>query len=211
LPSLQEEPSALFGFEQTPVAGLHVPALWHWSDAVQTTGFAPEHDPFWQVSVWVHAFPSLQVVPLALFGFEHTPVAGLQVPGVWHWPEAVQTTGFAPEQDPFWQVSVWVHAFPSLQDDPSALFGFEQMPVAGLHVPALWHWSEAEQVTGFAPEHAPFWQVSVCVHALPSLQEVPSALFGFEQTPVAGLHVPALWHWSDAVQTSGFAPEHAPF
>ncbi|PYM17130.1 MAG: hypothetical protein DMD81_10205 [Candidatus Rokuibacteriota bacterium] len=28
------------GFEHTPVAGLQVPARWHWSDAVQTTGFA---------------------------------------------------------------------------------------------------------------------------------------------------------------------------
>ena len=104
-----------------------------------------------------------------------------------------------------------MHAFPSEHVDPSALFGFEQTPVAGLQVPAVWHWPEAVQVTGFAPEHDPFWQVSVCVHALPSLQDDPSALFGFEQTPVAGLHVPALWHWSRAVHVTVFEPEHDPF
>jgi len=34
------------------------------------------------------------------------------------------------------------------------------------------------------------------VHALssPSLQAVPSAFAGFEQTPLAGLQVPASWH-----------------
>jgi hypothetical protein len=36
--------------------------------------------------------------------------------------------------------------------------------------------------------------VSTCVHALPSLHAVPSALGGFEQIPSAGLQVPALWH-----------------
>ena len=29
---------------------------------------------------------------------------------------------------------------------------------------------------------------------LPELQVVPSVLFGFEQMPVPGLQVPALWH-----------------
>ena len=40
----------------------------------------------------------------------------------------------------------------------------------------------------------PFWQVSLCVQALPSLHAVPFAAFGFEQVPVAGSHVPATWH-----------------
>jgi len=48
-------------------------------------------------------------------------------------------------------------------------------------------------MTGF-PVHVPPWQVSVCVHASPSLQVVPSAFAGFEHWPVAGLHVPATWH-----------------
>ena len=36
--------------------------------------------PFWHVSPFVHAFPSLQVVPFDAAGFEHIPVAGLHVP-----------------------------------------------------------------------------------------------------------------------------------
>jgi hypothetical protein len=31
------------------------------------------------------------------------------------------------------------------------------------------------QVRGFVPRHTPPWQLSVWVHALPSLQEAPSA------------------------------------
>jgi hypothetical protein len=71
------------------------------------------------------------------------------------------------------------------------LGGFEQVPVAGAQVPATWHWSLAAHATGFAPVQAPVWQVSVCVHAFPSLHEVPLAFAGFEHTPVAELHVPA--------------------
>src|SRR5437867_4157399 len=167
--------------------------------------------PPWQVSVCVQASPSLQAVPLVLFvGAEHTPVAGLQVPGSWHW-STEQTTGFAPTQLPFWQVSLCVQASPSLQAVPLVLFvGAEHTPVAGLQVPGSWHWS-TEQTTGFAPTQLPFWQVSLCVQASPSLQAVPSALFGgAEHTPVAGLQVPGSWHWSTE-QTTGFAPTQLPF
>ncbi len=58
--------------------------------------------------------------------------------------------------------------------------------------------------------HAPAWQVSVSVQAFPSLQAVPSGPAGFEQTPVAGSHVPATWHASDGVQTTGLEPTQAP-
>jgi hypothetical protein len=44
----------------------------------------PVHTPLWQVSVWVQAFPSLQVVPFAFGGLEQVPVDGLQVPASWH-------------------------------------------------------------------------------------------------------------------------------
>ena len=89
------------------------------------------------------------------------------------------------------QVSVWVQALPSLHDVPLAALGFEQVPVAGSHVPATWHWSLAVHVTGLEPVQTPVWHVSVCVQALPSLHSVPFDAFGFEQVPVAGLHVPA--------------------
>jgi hypothetical protein len=53
----------------------------------------------------------------------------------------------APAQRPALQVSFVVHASPSSQAVPSGATGFEQMPVAGSHVPAMWHWSRAVQVT----------------------------------------------------------------
>jgi hypothetical protein len=37
----------------------------------------------------------------------------------------------------------------------------------------------------------PAWQLSVCVHAFPSVQVAPSIFAGFEQVPEAGLHTPA--------------------
>src|SRR6266581_2780854 len=84
LPSLQVVPSALLGLEQVPVPGSQVPASWHWSRALQTTGFAPVQTPAWQESLCVQALPSLQVVPLTWSGLEQTPLAGSQTPATWH-------------------------------------------------------------------------------------------------------------------------------
>src|SRR5437016_12256785 len=99
-------------------------------------GLLPVQTPLWQVSVWVQALPSLQVLPLAFGGFEHVPVAGEQVPAVWHWSEAVQTTGLLPVQTPLWQVAVCVQAFPSLHVPPFAFNGFGRWPVPGLALAA---------------------------------------------------------------------------
>jgi hypothetical protein len=201
-PSLHAEPLVLFGFEQMPLATLQVPMSWHWSEALHTTGLLPWHTPTWHVSDCVQAFPSLHVAPSALLGFEHVPLLTSQVPAAWHWSDAEQTTGFAPVQVPAWHVSVCVQAFPSLQVAPSALLGFEHVPLLTSQVPAAWHWSEAEQTTGLLPWHTPTWHVSDCVHAFPSLQTLPLLLFGFEQTPVAELQTPASWHWSEAEHTT---------
>jgi hypothetical protein len=110
---------------------------------------------------------------------------------------------------PLWQVSLWVQASPSLQALPLALVGLEQTPVLESHVPTEWHWSSAVQTTLFEPTQVPAWHVSVCVHALPSEQGVLSALLGFEHAPVEGSQVPALWHWSLAVQETA-VPAQAP-
>src|SRR5205823_6595442 len=191
-----------FGFEQTPVVVSHVPATWHWSEAVQTTGLEPVHVPFWQVSVCVQALPSLHPVPFVFGGLEHTPVVVLQVPTSWHWSEAVQTTGLLPVHTPLWQVSVCVQALPSLHAVPFVFGGLEHTPVVVLQVPTSWHWSEAVQTTGLLPVQTPFWQVSVCVQALLSLHVLPCGLFGLEHTPVVVSQVPATWHWSRAVQVT---------
>ena len=88
------------------------------------------------MSVCVQASLSVQAVPSGFSGLEHVPVCGSQVPASWHCPRAVQTTGFVPTQAPAWQESLWVQALPSLQVEPSALFGLEQVPLAGSQVPA---------------------------------------------------------------------------
>src|SRR5438094_591123 len=210
LPSSQPVPSGLAGLLQTPDAGLQMPAVWHWSAAVHTTGLAPTQAPAVQVSVRVQALPSSQLVPLGLAGLLQTPDAGSQVPAVWHWLAAVHTTGFAPTQAPAWQVSLCVQALASLQLAPLGLAGLLQAPVAGLQTPAVWHWSAAVHTTGFPPTQAPASQVSVRVQALPSSHGAPSSLGGLVQVPDAGLQTPAVWHWSAAVHTTGFPPAQAP-
>ena len=40
------------------------------------------HTPLAHVSLCVHALPSLHPEPSLLFGFEHVPVPGLQVPAL---------------------------------------------------------------------------------------------------------------------------------
>jgi hypothetical protein len=102
-----------------------------------------------------------------------------------------------------------VHASPSLQLVPFGALGLEQVPVTGLHTPAWWHWSSAVQVTA-VPPHVPLVHTSPVVHALLSLQEVPFGAAGFEHVPVAGLHVPTVWHASPAVQTTGLDPAQVP-
>src|SRR5882724_7111981 len=210
LPSSQPVPSGRAGLLQVPVAGLQVPAVWHWSAAVHTTGLAPTQAPAAQVSVCVQALPSSHGAPLGLAGLLQTPDAGLQTPAAWHWSAAVQTTGLAPTQAPAAQVSVCVQALPSSHGAPLGLAGLLQTPDAGLQTPAAWHWSAAVQTTGLAPTQAPAAQVSVCVQALPSSHGAPLGLAGLLQTPDAGLQTPTAWHCSAAVQTTGLAPTQAP-
>jgi hypothetical protein len=61
--SLHIVPSATAGFEHAPVVELHMPAVWHWSLAVQTTRSEPTQLPAEQVSTCVQALPSLHPAP----------------------------------------------------------------------------------------------------------------------------------------------------
>jgi hypothetical protein len=203
--ALHVAPFAFAGFEQTPVAVLQVPASWHWSDAVQTVGVPAVQLPLWQLSPTVHALESaLHVAPFVFAGFEQTPVAVLQVPASWHWSEAVQTVGVPAAQLPLWQLSPTVHALESaLHVAPFGRLRYSQVPDGSLHVPACWHWSGGPQTTGFAPVQMPLWHVSVCVHALPSLQPAPFGFAGSEQTPLDGSQTPTSWHWSRAAHVRG--------
>jgi hypothetical protein len=87
---------------------------------------------------------------------------------------------------------------------PGRFAGFEQVPLAGSQIASSWQASPVPvQVTWVAPVQLPLWQLSASVHALWSSHAVPFALGGFEQRPVVGLHVPASWHWSEAMQVTG--------
>src|SRR5437667_12636310 len=103
------------------------------------TPLTPLYRSLSQVSVCVQALSSLQAVPSALGGFEHTPVLVLQVPASWHWSSAVQTIGLEPMQVPLWQVSVWVQGLASLHGTPSSFAGAERLAVAGWEVSAGGH------------------------------------------------------------------------
>src|SRR5206468_3848376 len=167
--------------------------------AVHTTGFAPTQAPAWQVSLCVQALPSSHRAPLGLAGLLQAPVAGSQVPAVWHWLAAVHTTGLAPTQAPAAQVSVCVQALASSHGAPLSLAGLLQTPVAGLQAPAVWHWSAAVHTTGLAPTQAPAAQVSVCVQALPSSHGAPLGLAGLLERTSVGLGETAGWHGAAAV------------
>jgi hypothetical protein len=210
LPSLHVAPLALSGLLHTPFVGLQVPTSWHCVSAVQVTGLLPWQTPAWQVSVCVQPLPSEQAVLLGFCGLEHTPVLGLHVPGLWHCDRAVQITGFPPVHDPLLHVSLCVHALPSSQALPVILGGLEQMPVAGLHVPASWHCDSGVQVVGVPAMQVPSVQASPVVQALPSLQAAPFGFSGFVHTPVEGLHVPGLWHWDCAEHTTALPPTQPP-
>jgi len=69
-----------------------------------------------------------------------------------------------------------VQELPSLQFSLKRVVSGEQIPVAGLHAPDLWHEFETGQTTGFDPTHVPEEQVSVCVQPLSSLQAAPLAI-----------------------------------
>src|SRR5262245_12699390 len=99
---------------------------------------APVQVPALHASPSVQSLPSSQGVPSGRAAAkEHAPVAGSQTPASWHWSPSSQTTGSSPVQLPAWQVSLRVHASPSLHGAPSALAGSEQLPLAGSHTPAL--------------------------------------------------------------------------
>jgi len=103
--SSQKAPSFPTGFEQSPVAESHVPAVWHTSCATQANG-EPLHVPFVHVSPVVQASASVHCVPSAATGLSQMPVAGSQAPTTWHPSDGEQTTGLFPKQLPPWQVSI---------------------------------------------------------------------------------------------------------
>jgi hypothetical protein len=134
-----EVPFAFAEYVQFPDVGSHVPVpVWQGPAGGQVLALLPLQAPAWHVSVCVHRFPSLQLLPSFTAGFEHVPLLGSHVPAAWHWSLAAQVFGLPPWQAPDWHVSVCVHALPSLHAVPFVLIGFVHVPLV-LHSPAAWH------------------------------------------------------------------------
>ena len=64
------------------------------------TGLEPVQVPAWQVSVWVQALPSVQLVPFCAAGLVQFPLVGSHTPATWHWSDGVQVLGVPPLQVP---------------------------------------------------------------------------------------------------------------
>jgi hypothetical protein len=197
LPSSQPVPSMRGVALQAPVLPSQTPTLQASSSPVQLTVAPATHVnvPRLQVSTPLQALPSLQSPSLAqphLLWSKLQPEGSWQLSTVQVMPSLHATV--PPPQTPLVHLSALVQALLSLQGVASGLAGFEHVPVAASHVPALWHWSLAEHTIGFEPVQLPPWQVSVCVHRLPSTHAVPSCLAGLVHLPVPATHVPAVWH-----------------
>src|SRR5213594_2013254 len=185
-PSSQGVPSGVTGFEQVALSGSQTPASWHWSWAVQTTGLTAVHVPPWQVSLCVQASPSLQLVPVS--GVTVQLDVPLQV-RVLHWSE-VQVSAVPTHWPLPSQVSLKEQASPSSQLVPVS--GVTVQLDVPLQVRVL-HWSEVQVIA--VPTHWPLpSQLSLKEQASPSSHAAPSALAGFEHSPVAGSQMPASWH-----------------
>jgi hypothetical protein len=198
---------------QAPVLESQVPVLQASSSPLQLMAVPGLHVRLAKshVSTPLHASASTQSASLVQ---AHLLLSALQPPGSTQLStvHAILSshTMAVPPHTPLVHLSPLVQALLSPQAVLSGLFGFEQTPVAASHVPASWHWSLAEHVTGLAPVQTPVTHVSVLVHRLPSLQAVPSFLTGLLQAPVEVLQVPAVWHWSLAAHVTGLAPVQAP-
>jgi hypothetical protein len=83
-----------------------------------------------------------------------------------------------------------VHALPSLQAVPFATAGLLQFPVVVLHTSCVQVLPSLQFLA--APVHAPAWQVSFSVHALPSVHAVPFATAVFVQLPEVESHASAV-------------------
>jgi hypothetical protein len=82
-PSLQAVPFATGVDTQSPVRTSQLPPVKQAPEPAQNF-CDPPHTPPKQASPTVQRLLSLQAVPFALFGLEQYPVAGLQVPALWH-------------------------------------------------------------------------------------------------------------------------------
>ena len=146
----------------------------------------------------MQAFASLHVVPFAFGVAEQTPFAGLHVPVLQAFVRLLQSTGvpLLHVSEVRSQVSTPLQALPSSQFalvvHPQAPVLCTQPPATSLQLSTVQAMPSSHGNAG--PPHVPDVQTSLIVQTFASLHVVPLAFAGLEQTPFAGLQVPALWH-----------------
>ena len=170
LPSSQDAPSALAGFEHAPDEVLHVPTVWHWSLAGQVFAAPPTQVPPEQTSPVVHALPSSQDVPSDLAPLstqELMPAEQVRMPvlqGELAMGQACPATHAvqAPERQ----------TLPLPQAVPSSALPLSthiEVPVEHDNIP-LWQGVATEQLPPAA--QATHWPL---LHTMPSPHAVPAA------------------------------------
>merc|ERR1719171_1569178 len=189
--------------------GLHSPASWHESRAVQVTSaqrYSPPHSTCCvpeesaltlQTSFTLSESSSSQVEPSALSGSLHSPVKSSQTPTSWHWSLAEQVTptqSFSPMQTPApSHLSFFVYPLLSSQLSPDPLKETAQTPVCLSQLPGLWQSLEASQVTSAhlsTPAQDPALHWSSTVTSFPSSQADWSAEVAWKHSSVCQSHCP---------------------
>jgi len=180
LPSSQ--PALVAVCTQPPASGQE--STVHWLLSSQLAVPLPTQPPPAQVSVNVQTLPSLHAAPFCGAGsFKHAPLDGLQVSDVQAFPSSQFVVAVA-TQLPSPQWSPVVHALPSLQTVTDAAAACTQ-PLIPLHESSL-HTLLSSQLRLPLPTQLPFWQVSVVVQTLPSLQ---GAVVAVNTQPLAALQL----------------------
>jgi hypothetical protein len=180
-----------------PVAGRHISVV-QALPSLHNGGAPPAQLPAEHMSVVVQAFPSVQADTLFTYS---QPVAGLQESSVQTLP-SLQTGGGPLTQTPAEHVSPVVHAFPSLH---GSLLFVNTQPVVGLHVSVVQR-IPSSQTSGAPPAQAPPAQVSLVVHASPSLHGL--ALFTLRQ-PKSGSQLSSVQTFP-STQLGAGPPTHTP-
>jgi hypothetical protein len=143
----QAMPLASGSLMQAPSDVRQTPRLHASSSAVQLVPAPEVQTPFWQLSPTVQlSLSALQLVPFALAGLVHSPVAGSQTPASWHWSCAVQTI-----------VASTTHWPSSQARQPPQLFPWQA------HWPSAWQSSPS-------PQTSPTWASSGSQVVVVSLQ-----------------------------------------
>ena len=212
--SLQGLPSALGGLVQRPVARSQVPALWHWSSAVQASSVPLQFIPR-QASFRVQGLPSLQRAPLRAPQLPSLPAPAAREQAwqsFWLLPPQALLQQTPSTQNPDMQSPLPVHGrpLPSRPQRPlkhlvPVTHWASDTQVVSQAVPEALHTMMGAQETMGAARHMPIPSQREAARAIPPLQlllahTVPGAYRRHCPRPSQTPSRPQLgarwsWHW----------------